>query len=99
MAQTGPHTRMLIISDDSRVRDQAAQSFQDRFRVIAAAARPDAVQRAEEMGPFALVLADLPPAGPERDGLIAHVNTHHAEAAVMLMDGHRLGTPRGFVLH
>lgn len=91
--------RMLIVSDDSCLRDQATTSFRSRFQVFTAEARPDALRQAEHQGPFALVLADLPPDGPNREGIIDHVNAYHSKAAVMVMDLARTGAPRGVVLH
>ncbi|WP_041794518.1 hypothetical protein [Pararhodospirillum photometricum] len=92
-------TRVLILSEDAIVLDQARLQLEDRFEVITASAAGGGLRVLEEEGPFALVLADLSPDGPVWDGILERLYSLPSDTALMLLGNGPIGVPSGVSLH
>ncbi|GEO80320.1 hypothetical protein [Pararhodospirillum oryzae] len=91
--------RVLILSEDAIILDQARLQLEDRFEVVTASAADNGLRVLEEEGPFALVLADLSPDGPVWDGILECLYSLPSDTALMLLGNGPMGVPPGVMLH
>ncbi len=84
---SGSRAAVLCVDDDAVLLRQIARCLSPEFRVVTALDGATGLERLEQAGPFAVVIADLKLPGMSGSTFLAEVKTRAPDAARILITG------------
>jgi CheY-like chemotaxis protein len=79
--------RVLLVDDEPRILQAYTARLRDRFRIETAPSGPQALERMETTGPYAVVLADMLMPGMDGIELLAEVRRRYSDTVRMILTG------------